>query len=238
MAAGLPVVASDWDGYRFTVRHGQEGFLIPTLSGPAGGGVGAMLAERHEAGAASYQAYVGAVAQHTAVHIGRAAEALAELIRSPELRRRMGAAGRARVREAFDWPVVARQVHALTDELAQVRAAAADPPRRLAADPVKDDPFRAFAHFATQSLTHDTWLRAAPGASAQDVLAATAVALDTAFPTARADPQACARAFELIAAAGRMRAREVMLAFPTPQRRAIEMGLGWMAKLGLLDWLD
>ncbi|HQN50946.1 MAG TPA: glycosyltransferase family 4 protein, partial [Phenylobacterium sp.] len=31
MAAGLPVVVSDWDGYRYTVRDGMEGFLIPTL---------------------------------------------------------------------------------------------------------------------------------------------------------------------------------------------------------------
>ncbi|MFW6323440.1 MAG: glycosyltransferase family 4 protein [Desulfovibrionales bacterium] len=34
MAAGLPVVASDYDGYRAMVRHEENGFLIPTL-GPA-----------------------------------------------------------------------------------------------------------------------------------------------------------------------------------------------------------
>ena len=33
-AAGLPVVASDWDGYRSTIREGVDGFLIPTLGGP------------------------------------------------------------------------------------------------------------------------------------------------------------------------------------------------------------
>ena len=31
MAAGVPVVASDWDGYRYTMRDGIEAFLIPTL---------------------------------------------------------------------------------------------------------------------------------------------------------------------------------------------------------------
>ena len=30
MAAGKPVIATDWDGYRQTVRHGDTGFLIPT----------------------------------------------------------------------------------------------------------------------------------------------------------------------------------------------------------------
>ena len=32
MAAGVPVVVSDWDGYRFTVTDGVEGFRIPTLA--------------------------------------------------------------------------------------------------------------------------------------------------------------------------------------------------------------
>jgi D-inositol-3-phosphate glycosyltransferase len=109
MAAGLPVVVSDWDGYRFTVRDGVDGMLIPTLGGPRSG-LGATLVQRHIFGIASYQAYAGQVAQHTAVHVGRAAAAIAELAGSPELRKRMGAAGRERVRTTFDWPVVSRHL--------------------------------------------------------------------------------------------------------------------------------
>jgi len=237
MAAGLPVVASDWDGYRSTVRDGVEGFLAPTLSGPVGGGTGAALVERHLLEAVSYQSYVGAVAQHTAVHIGRAAEALAELIRSPELRRRMGAAGRARVRDAFDWPVVVRQVRDLCDELAAVRAASPDPPGGAASDPVAGDPYRAFAAFATQALTLDTVLTAAPGASAAAVRACAEVSLDIALPTLRAPPELCAQAFEFIAGRDGASVRDVLTAFPTPQRRGLELGLAWMAKYGFVDWL-
>jgi glycosyltransferase involved in cell wall biosynthesis len=72
MAAGLPVVVSDWDGYRYTVQDGEQGFLIPTLGGPPGG-VSVAAAERHVLGLDSYQLYVGGLAQHTAVHVGRAA---------------------------------------------------------------------------------------------------------------------------------------------------------------------
>jgi D-inositol-3-phosphate glycosyltransferase len=236
MAAGLPVVASDWDGYRSTVRDGVEGFLIPTLGGPSGGGLGAQLVERHTSGALTYQAYVGQTAQHTAVHIGRAAEAIATLIASPDLRRRMGAAGRRRVAEALDWRVVAPQIHALTDELAAVRARSADPKPRPAADPVKGDPFRAFARFATASLTLETRLTPAPGVTAERVRA-DHVALDTAFPGLRAPPDLCAEAFAVLEARGGATVREVLEAFPIGQRRALELGLAWMAKYGFVDWL-
>ncbi len=128
MAAGLPVVASDWDGYRYTMRDGVEGFLIPTLGGVPGG-LGHGMALRHAIGVDSYQAYVGQVAQHTAVHVGKAAGAIAALAASPELRAKMGAAGRARVASSFAWPVVIGQLNGLLGELAELRGAAAAYPQ-------------------------------------------------------------------------------------------------------------
>ena len=54
MASGLPVLVSDWNGYRDTVRDGIEGFRIATLLPRAG--LGADLADRHAAGIDSYDA--------------------------------------------------------------------------------------------------------------------------------------------------------------------------------------
>ena len=64
------------------------------------------------------------MAQHTAVNVWSAADALAELISSPELRTRMGAAGRQRARERFTWQVVAAQYTDLFAELGELRARA------------------------------------------------------------------------------------------------------------------
>ncbi len=235
MAAGLPVVASDWDGYRSTVRDGVEGFLIPTLGGPRSG-LGTTMIVRHLFQVASYQSYVGEVSQHTAVHVGRAAEAIAALASSPDLRRTMGAAGRERIRTAFDWSVVAPQYAALAEELGDIRRASLDPVVRSKADPVRGDPFVAFAGFPTHVLTPDTRLAATPGAKGDDVRNLTA-ALDTAFNGLRATLEECAEALDLLASGQARSAREVLIAFPVERRRVVEMGLAWMAKLGLIDWL-
>ena len=234
MAAGRPVVASDWDGYRFTIRDGVEGFLVPTLIGPAGG-LGGAIAQRHVLETQSYQVYVGTLAQHTAVNTQRAADALVRLIADPELRRRMGAAGRERVRESFDWKVVAPQINALADELARRRSASHEPPTRHRRHPVKGDPFHDFAGFATAVLAPETRLTAVPGASPDQVLAG-AVGLDTVFGGWRADLPECARALELIAAGHARTVAEVLLAFPPHRRRAVELGLLWLAKHAFVDW--
>jgi D-inositol-3-phosphate glycosyltransferase len=236
MAAGLPVVVSDWDGYRFTVRDGHDGFLIPTLGGPTSG-LGVTMVERHLFSMATYQRYVGEVAQYTAVHAGRAGKAIAELARSPDLRRRMGASGRERVRAMFDWPVVARQIAALADEMGEIRRASPDPVMRRPGDPVRGDPFVNFAGFPTQVLGADLRIAATPGVSGADVRGLTAT-LDTAFAGLRPALEECAAVLDHLVAGGRVQTvGEVLAAYPAPARRGIEMGLAWMAKLGLIDWL-
>lgn len=234
MAAGLPVVVSDWDGYRYTVRDGIEGMLIPTLGAPPQN----LLHDqtiRHALAMMSYQSYVGSIAQHTAVHVGRAADAIAQLIRSPQLRRKMGNAGRQRIRDTFDWKVVAPQYVALTEELTAIRTAASDDGRRMP-HPLKGDPYRDFAGFPTRvlGLEDAIWIRAGGGAA--DLDRSAGVQLDQ-FAAAR---RASRAEMEVILASlsdGRtLVVRAILEAFPIPRRRAILLGLMWMAKAGILDW--
>ncbi|MDP2009233.1 MAG: glycosyltransferase family 4 protein [Phenylobacterium sp.] len=236
MAAGLPVVVSDWDGYRYTVQDGQQGFLIPTLGGPPGGAsVGA--AERHALGMESYQLYVGALAQHTAVHVGRAAEAIAALIASPDLRRRMGEAGRKRVREMFDWPVVARQYAGLADELTAIREASPPDATQGRLNPVKGDPNRDFAGFPNQVQDLETLLHVRPGVTTADVDRAMGLDLDRFASSWRCTGPECWQVLDILGAQTRS-VKEVLLAFPVERRRPVQMGLMWMCKLGMLDWLE
>jgi starch synthase len=61
MAAGLPCVVSDWNGYRDTVRDGVDGYRIPTVMPSAGAGLD--LAQRYDDGVDNYDHYCGHTSQ-------------------------------------------------------------------------------------------------------------------------------------------------------------------------------
>jgi hypothetical protein len=234
MAAGLPVVVSDWDGYRFTVRDGIDGFGVRSL-GPAPG-LGQGMLNRHLFYGMSYQSYVGTLAQHTAVHVGDAAARLADLIASRELRMKMGEAGRRRIAEAFDWQVVVGQLQELLQELAQVRASAAHEAPRHRTNPLKGEPFGAFSIFPTQALAAGTRFSVRAGAGEGDLDRAQAVKLDMFASGWRAPMDDCRAVVRRLAAEGELSLETILQDAPVAQRQALGLALVWMCKIGLLDW--
>lgn len=163
MASGLPVVASDWDGYRMTIRDGVDGFLIPTLF-PELQDLGVLLANSHALELTTYQDYVGSLAQHTSVDVRLASRALLSLIDSPSLRKKMGEAGRARVKTTFSWPVVVSQYRELFTELEACRQhyqlEHADAKAKPASvHPSRGNPFMDFSAFASTCLGDDNFVQ-------------------------------------------------------------------------------
>jgi alpha-maltose-1-phosphate synthase len=160
MAAGLPVVVSDWNGYKETVRDGIDGIRVPTVLPRAG--TGPDLALRHAVGVDSYDMYIGRTSLATVVDPSAVAEAFLRLATQPELRASMGAAGLARAQE-FDWPVILQRYAQLADELRAIRGSA--PPPGPQEWPTRADPFARFGHFASTTLTGN-WI-VAPQADAE-----------------------------------------------------------------------
>ena len=240
MAAGLPVVVSDWDGYRYTVRDGVDGMLVPTLGSP-GGAPGELLARLHSLELETYQTYVGAAAQHTAVHVQQAAAAIARLAEDPALRRAMGQAGQQRAQAMFSWPEVVRLYRELLEDLA-ARRRAADPTAASAGarlQPLRGEPFASFQHFASQVLQPELVLRLAEGASAADLEGRLAVQLNRLYPGLRASPAealALLQRLEAVGAPG-LAVRDLLASEPLERRPYLETTLVWLAKLGLVDWL-
>lgn len=147
-AAGLPVVASDYDGYRDLVAHGETGVLVPTL-GPA-------QAETDDfvdrlAPLLFDNQYHLLLAQRTVVRAPELARALGALLTDAPLRRRLGQAGRERVRAHFLWPDVIRQHLELWDELRALPAPSITTLRNVP-HPLQLPYSRVFAPYPTRAL--------------------------------------------------------------------------------------
>ncbi len=162
MAAGLPVVVSDWDGYKDTVRDGVDGFRSPTLMPQAG--LGGDLALRHALEIDTYDMYCGHTCSLVAVDVLATAAAFKKLFTSAELRRQMGEAGRKRAVEVYDWKTIIGQYEALWAKQTKLRLTAKAEADKNGGKPLahpwpaRMDPFHAFASYPTQSLTPQTRL--------------------------------------------------------------------------------
>jgi len=164
MAAGLPCVVSDWNGYRDTVRDGVDGYRIPTVM--PGAGAGLDLAQRYDDGVDSYDLYCGHTSQAVSVDGAQLAQAYARLIGDADLRRQLGASGRLRALQEFDWAVVFARYRALWSELDERRRADATlvPPLPQVV-PDRQDPFALFASYPSAQITPASLVTLAPDAS-------------------------------------------------------------------------
>jgi alpha-maltose-1-phosphate synthase len=230
MAAGLPSVVSDWDGYRETVRDGIDGFLIPTLMPAAPAGTD--LARRHEDEIDTYDRYIGYASLATGVDVPACTDACVALANDASLRRRMGDAARLRARAEFDWRVIIARYRALWHELALARRAAGTAAPEDA-NPRRPDPFGLFAQYPTRTLTPDDRVTLAPGAG-RDHLAERYTALVTGFgKRSLPSEQACAALLDRLASKD-LSVAEVLANAPPDAVPALLRGLVWLYKLDLV----
>lgn len=155
MAAGLPVVMPDWNGFRDTIVHGETGFLVPTMMAPHSD-IGRNLARRFANGTDAYLQYLLTLEQQTVIDMRAYIAALSQLITTPALRRKMGDAGVRHVREHLDWKAIIPQYQTLADELAAMRAAGPVTTPRMrgsAVNPIEVDPFALYASYPTRQAT-------------------------------------------------------------------------------------
>ena len=249
MAAGLPVVVSDWDGYKDTVRDGVDGFRIPTIA--PGPGLAGDLAHRHALEIDTYDRYCGYSSSLVAVHAEKLTNAFVELFKSPELRKKMGEAGRLRAAEDYDWRTIIPRYEALWGEQTEIRLAAKRA-REEGTDgakgksvgsvwPARLDPTIGFANYPTQHLTLTSQLTLAEP-SADSALAKLAQYKELAmvnhahfvFPTddevksvfeagESSLPESCS-------------AEALLVGISAQRRPYVLRGLAWLCKLGLLQF--
>jgi starch synthase len=155
MAAGLPVIVSDWDGYKDTVRDGIDGFRIPTWMPPQG--LGQDLSLRYALELDNYDTYCALSSALISVDIESATEAFKQLIGSKELRISMGRAGQEHTRKLFDWSHIIKQYESLWTELNETRKSEEAKLHKKLKNPwpARMDPFVSFANYPTKTMHQD-----------------------------------------------------------------------------------
>ncbi|KAF0232554.1 MAG: group 1 glycosyl [Desulfovibrionaceae bacterium] len=109
-AMGLPVIASDFDGYRDLVEHGHTGELLPTLGPSVSAGVDLMA----PMGFDNHTQLI--LAQRLAVDVAAMAVAMERMAGDVALRRRMGLNAR-QLAGSYSWESVAARHVELWDSL-------------------------------------------------------------------------------------------------------------------------
>ncbi|WP_299504971.1 glycosyltransferase family 4 protein [Cypionkella sp.] len=152
MAAGLPLLVSDWDGMKDTVSD-DVGFRITSRTLP--GQYYAQEALRYQGGTDNYVQYCASSSALTELDMPELTARILQLARQPDLRRKMGAAGKARVRNLYDWAQVVPQMQALWAEQDARRMASAAQSLRYRADalPIAPSPMHLFGSYPTEQVS-------------------------------------------------------------------------------------
>jgi len=215
-AAGLPVIASRFDGYKDLVRDGEDGFLIDTYWCDADP-VEEFFDLMDPNAAQLLQA------QNVAVDLPQLADRVLRLIADETLRKDMGRRGRAKVDREYRFSAIVRRYEALWDDLARDAARVGVP--APAANPYDFGAARLFGHYATRRLSSDDLVVRAPAGSI--------VAVDAAYSETRALLDARFVARLLAGADAPVRAGDLLALAEVPAPQAW-FALLWLVKYDLL----
>lgn len=237
MAAGLPVVVSDWDGYRDTVQNGVEGIRVPTFMPPAGAGEG--FAFRQVMGFDNYDHYIGNTSQCIGVDVRGCIEAFSALVDDTALRIRMGQAGRTRAQTHYDWRVIVGAYRALWDELGERRQKELEIAPKPAAEPVhplRQDPFAVFDIYPSLTLGNEAVAVAMPGVTEADIDRVRAVGMnDYAAAYLAPMPEIHAMLARIIAD-GPITVADLFGKSAGRNRVLLTRSLAWLGKMGLVTF--
>lgn len=160
MASGLPIVASDWNGYRDLVVDGKTGYLVRScgVSGATPTSTSRLLC-----GALDYDHFLAELGQATVVDVNLAASALTRLASDDAIRAAMATAARSRAVEQFEWSTIVRAYERLWSEQEAERLARPIPaPAGPEAYPIPERSFRAYP---SAWLDSDDVVTLVPGAA-------------------------------------------------------------------------
>ncbi len=149
MAAGLPVLGSDWDGLKDTISADAGLRVKSRLLGPQH-----MANEslRLQGGIDSFTQYSAAVSAMTELDMADMTAKIVALASNPDLRARLGQGALARAKNTYDWSVVIPQMQELWGEQAARKTFASAKALRIPgfALPIAPSPSLLFASYPSE----------------------------------------------------------------------------------------
>lgn len=235
MAAGLPRVISDWNGYRDSVMQGEDGFLIRTLQPPAGAGralVDLLLSSRD-----LYGGYLAKTAQCVAVDQDMAAEVIALLIRDKNRRKSIAEKALRKVEAVYDWKTIIPAYEALWEK--QVKERRNLPDRTVpwpSVLPQAPDPFQMYSGYPSAALHPLGILKIAASIKQIEALwqhNINIMALDIMLP-----PEKTMRFIQYISDQGSASVQDLLATVTEPEIPAAWRTIAWLIKLGILAYSE
>ncbi len=233
MAAGLPRVVSDWDGYRDCVADGEDGFLIRTTQPPAGNGF--ELTAQVLAGREMYGGFLAKAALTVAVDAEQAGDRIAQLIADKNLRLSMAEKARARVQTNYDWKNIIPAYENLWSELETQRKTENTKAKKkdyASATPLLPDPYTMYKAYPSATLGENDRLSLGPAADQVRVLLQhdlNAYAHDVLIPP-----------FDISTLLGWMGENsgatiaDAFALFPSADKPSLWRTIAWLQKLGIV----
>lgn len=153
MASGLPVIVSDWDGYRDTVRDEIDGFRIPTITLEPGSGSDYAL--RYSLGIDNYDHYIGRTSQTVSIDLKACIDKILLLSLNKELRLSLGRNAKERSKE-FEWKKIISKYFDLKKILDEKRDKSVKSNQKFYPPITIQDPHTFFDDYSTLKLNSES----------------------------------------------------------------------------------
>ncbi|MFY9289026.1 MAG: glycosyltransferase family 4 protein [Alphaproteobacteria bacterium] len=230
MAAGLPRVISDWDGYRDSVTDGEDGFLIRTTQPPPGNG--RALSELLLSGKEMYGGFLAKSALSVAVDYEMATEAIIKLIQDKNKRKSMAEKAHKRVRPTYSWQSIIPAYEALWKEMSNKRKAKPHQKVWPSALPQVPDPYTMYLSYPTAPLLETTKLTVM--ASTDEIKSLWKHEINIFGLDMMITPDEATKLINYVSGQTNCTISNILQQFKSNDRASLWRTVAWLLKLGIL----
>ncbi len=145
MAAELPCIVSDWNGYKDIVKERETGFLIPTKYPQHKEGNIDYVDKDYKVGNINFDYMIGLKSMKAVIDEDVLVQKLNLLIKNKEIREKMGIQSRKRWKDLFTWSAVSSKYRELWSNLEELRKASIQSKANRSFHPSIDYMFKGYA---------------------------------------------------------------------------------------------